>query len=532
MKAKSQVRYDAQLPQAGAAAAPVLSSTAAKAAPKELLAAAASSTGRKRAVLVVHGMGQQQSFETLVSVAEGLLRHGDGGPDPKPRAVRALLGTEQLSRLELQLDSASTDEVHVYEAYWAPLTEGRVKLQDVILFLVNAAGNGIGSSFQRVFRRWVLGKEEEFPVPVRNLMQLLIALAVVVSLVGINATIGAITAGGFFTAGEWPSADLLAELSGLLHLELAMAILFILSLLLSKGQRGRFLNAVARGFFWLLVAVTIMTAAGSGALFALHGVDWLAGLKESAEPLRTYFRTLSISSGVQFITWPVLLLISGSVRRLLVQYVGDVAAYISSHKLDRFDEIRSAIRERVLCTARAIYGQRNPDGGFLYNSVAVVGHSLGSVISYDYLNRLLNDDAIHSAAGGAQQSLDVLRRTSILLTFGSPLDKIAYVFGTRDSARLTGGRSALAATSQPLILSPDFRSIPWVNVYSSNDIISGSLQLYDRPDGQNPGRVQNIEDPNASTWVWAHTEYWTNPEIWTHLRKALVPPDPKSPRTC
>ena len=44
-----------------------------------------------------------------------------------------------------------------------------------------------------------------------------------------------------------------------------------------------------------------------------------------------------------------------------------------------------------------------------------VGHSLGSVIAYDALNRLLRDDAAASVA------LEVKKRTKLLLTFGSPL---------------------------------------------------------------------------------------------------------------
>src|SRR5690606_28997096 len=138
---------------------------------------------------------------------------------------------------------------------------------------------------------------------------------------------------------------------------------------------------------------------------------------------------------------------------------------------DRFDELRSAIRKRVVGTAKAIYAVKRADGSFMYDSVAIVGHSLGSVIAYDCLNRLLNDDALGANEHG--EALDVVGRTNLLLTFGSPLDKIAYVFGMRDSGFLARGRSALAATSQPLILSPALRAMPWINVYSPDDIISG-----------------------------------------------------------
>ncbi|MBA3317418.1 MAG: hypothetical protein H0T50_04930 [Gemmatimonadales bacterium] len=91
------------------------------------------------------------------------------------------------------------------------------------------------------------------------------------------------------------------------------------------------------------------------------------------------------------VTWVAVLLLSGAVRRFLVQYLGDVAAYVESHTVDRFAALRARIRECVTDRARAIYGAAGPEG---YAGVVVVGHSLGSVVSYDVLNQLLCEDAI------------------------------------------------------------------------------------------------------------------------------------------
>ena len=71
-------------------------------------------------------------------VAVGLLEaDGESSANVKPVARTVELGDERLQRLELKLTgkSGAEREVHVYEAYWAPLTEGHVKLRDVAAFL-------------------------------------------------------------------------------------------------------------------------------------------------------------------------------------------------------------------------------------------------------------------------------------------------------------------------------------------------------------------------------------------------------------
>jgi hypothetical protein len=68
----------------------------------------------------------------------------------------------------------------------------------------------------------------------------------------------------------------------------------------------------------------------------------------------------------------------------------------------------------------------------------LVGRSLGSVVAYDTLNGLLNEDVSRST------------RTQLLLTFGSPLDKTAFLF--RAQSEFSDVREALAAATQPLIV--------------------------------------------------------------------------------
>jgi hypothetical protein len=224
----------------------------------------------------------------------------------------------------------------------------------------------------------------------------------------------------------------------------------------------------------------------------------------------------------------------------MIQYVGDVVAYISPNKLDRFCKIRAEIKDVAYKSASAVYLAQDHDGSLLYDKLAIVGHSLGSVIAYDTLNKLLNADAL------AFTRFDVIGRTCLLETFGSPLDKIAFFFTIqgKDSFEI---RERLAGVVQPMISSRESRmKIPWVNVYSLNDIVSGRVRLYDDPTEPASSATHNspneppelvppvhrLIDPDAIVPIVAHVEYWRNSTIWRCLTaalagaKALCPPAP------
>jgi hypothetical protein len=213
------------------------------------------------------------------------------------------------------------------------------------------------------------------------------------------------------------------------------------------------------------------------------------------------------------LTWIALLGVSAVVRYFLVQYVGDVAVYVSAHTIDRFAEVRQQIRDCVYAGAQAVYGA---SGEAAYDAILLVGHSLGSVVSYDVLNRLINEEQLQRPGPS-----DVVRRTRLLLTFGSPLDKTAYIFSTQ-TGRINPIREALAASTQPLVQDYRFRGMSWINIYSPWDIISGALKYYDKRGTASPPAIGNLLDPDATTLLAAHTEYWHNPLLRRVLAKALT----------
>jgi hypothetical protein len=133
-----------------------------------------------------------------------------------------------------------------------------------------------------------------------------------------------------------------------------------------------------------------------------------------------------------------------------------------------------------------------------YENVIVVGHSLGSVLAYDTLNALINLDNVSSDG----QKRNVVGRTRALVTFGSPLDKTAFIFRMQAKSDEDWIREQMTDSVQPLIVNyAEFRpeTLTWVNIWSRMDIISGSLDYYDDPamPPDLPQHVQNMVDPQA-----------------------------------
>lgn len=483
-------------------------------------------TRERVAVLVTHGMGQQVPFETLDLVVQGLQREAihrrEALPKPGVRTVR--LAGQTLSRVELRMGAR---DVHVYEAYWAPLTEGKITLRDLMSFLWSGAWNGLRNA-RTEFKRWMFGRPVSFGSRPATFWQLIVAAAALASLVALNGVILGAAAG---TLVGTAAPGLLNDLTLVALVFVGISAVFATTLAVAARLNARLLNSLLQapgtpaskglsravafagqaaevGLISALLGVCV-SALAMGALIAVHSVVPAAVLP-------------TLHPVVILATWAGLAWASGKVRGLLVEYMGDVAAYVSSHKLDRFADVRHAIQERAKTVAGAIY---SPEAG--YTSVILVGHSLGSVVTYDTYNALVNED-LH-AEGAATR--DVPRRTRLLLTFGSPLDKTAFVYG-RSSSLTQETREALAALRQPLILRAEHRPRAWVNISAPRDIISAKLDLYHDPDDPTT-HVHNDVDPLATTPLVAHNEYWRTRRVWQALRDGIEgvdPPAPPAPR--
>lgn len=479
------------------------------------------------AILVAHGMGQQVKFETLDLLTTALRREaqrrGDAQPDIAVRMVR--FDDDAIPRAELTLRDARgvERELHCYEAYWAPLTEGQISARQTFAFLAESGWAGMVRSFKRCFHRFMFGREQRLPVgPIAGLA-FFATLAVMLALTALTLDVGAVMIARLVHSGPnaWPEPRLFVDLTMdvlvfFATLAIAGAGLGLAALGRRRSADGtvRTPRAAVRALGWTLVwsalpLVLVCGALASWQMFAHRcpGIEhplWCAWrpFSQAAEMLANacpswLMTTLAIG------LWASLLAVAIPARALVIQFAGDVAIYVSSHRVNRFRQTREEIQAAALKVARCVFewiepGESTPH----YDRVIVAGHSLGSVIAYDALNAMLREDELDAGA------LNVTGRTSMFVTFGSPLDKTAFLFrNQRDEA--SDVREALAAAVQPLIRDYAFRPRRWINLWSPNDWVGSSLAYYDDNDGSGDGkRIENIVDPEATTPLLAHNEHW------------------------
>jgi hypothetical protein len=560
---------------------------------------------RKRiAIFVAHGMGQQIPFETLDAIAESLRAHDESltGRREKPVSTSVRAGDQWLQRVELNLKSGAEEiEAHVYEGYWAPLTEGRITLRQVMGFLTGAASNGMKIA-RKTFKRWLMGEYHAFPTPIRIVLYLLVALATVEALVALNSIIVAVAAArALFSQRPWWLTDgLFADLTTTFNAVVTAMVVFGAALVIARIIRRPSIPVMARKIwgwvtvvlFFLTLLAIILAGISVLSLLFLHvrgnvaadaelwqrflSKDWIdhfnarfdswglwavlvvmvvillswvivlvpklrRDLGEARGRLLTiavllaftlvvvaiilvvlrFFGVLlpwreKLTASTHGIAWPLLVIASAFIRVVLVQFIGDVAIYVMPYKVDAFNDLRKEIKDVVYKVAHAVYALKDKSGKLVYDRVIVLGHSLGSVIAYDGLNRLILEDG----AAAADQVLNVVNRTPLFLTFGSPLNKTAFIFGAQGHGT-TEARESLAASVQPLIQDYKYRPDQWINIYSPWDIISGYLDLYDLPDSTSSKKVKNLPDPEATTLLMAHTEYWNDSLLVQTLYDAL-----------
>jgi hypothetical protein len=431
------------------------------------------------AVLVCHGMGQQVRYETIGQLGNSILTaaKNQGCKIHNNGVELALQDDAFLARAELNWTDPAGDshQVHIYEAYWAPITEGKVTYVDTIRFLFLSAWSGIRRSRllrPAVFSRWMFGRMQD---------KMNIGPATQVSLLCV----------ALFLAIQ------------------VFAIAFV-SLRIASGVKE------VASLTWPVVP----------GLFPTLGHWCLQALKPFIPAHHALAHTPIFSPEWCTAVWHTLLwffIIAEVffVRYFLIEYVGDVAAYIEPYKDSKFDTIRHQIQAIGLDVAKIIYGFGGTTAVPAYERIVFAGHSLGSVLAYDTLNAIINLD-LTSATPGSRR---VVERTTNLITFGSPLDKTAFLFRNQSNHIADPLREQMSAAIQPLILSYDDYRKPhfWTNLWSHADIISGSLGYYDanQVEESHPLHIQNLPDPAAHIPFYAHVQYWNGELLANTLYNAV-----------
>ena len=472
-------------------------------------------------------MGQQVKFETLDLAATALrreaLRRGNAEPAVAVRMLR--FDDDAIARAELTLTDAggAARAVHLFEAYWAPLTEGQIGVLQTLAFLVRSGWAGLRRSARGCFHRFMFGRNQRLPVGPRAGLAFLAALAALLAFLSLSAEVTGVALTRIITGGRaaWPDPRLLVDLTlDVLALFGSLGLAAIGIGLAASGRRigtkgsVRVPSPARVKLAWALVWSAFPLMLASGALAAWHVViHCCAGVEHPLWCGWPPFAAAAAALGADcppllftllaMLLWGSLLAVAVPLRGVIVQFAGDVAIYVSAFTVNRFQKTRDEIQAAGLQVARCVYEWSEPgEAAPHYDRVIVVGHSLGSVIAYDTLNAMLREDALD---GGG---LAVADRTSMLLTFGSPLDKTAFLFrNQRDET--SDVREALAAAVQPLIRDYALRPARWVNLWSPGDWIGAKLSYYDDPAGAGGAkRIENLVDPDATTPLMAHNEHW------------------------
>lgn len=240
-------------------------------------------------------------------------------------------------------------------------------------------------------------------------------------------------------------------------------------------------------------------------------------------------------------------LVSDSILELS-NILGDIVIYNDVNERSEFYCIRKDILNGAVKALRFLIEKKNASGLPEYGHVVVAGHSLGSQISFDAINRLthlirLGDLPGYNTEGvfindnkkpvldreGKEIQIKNIMRTFI--TFGSPLDKIAFFlreqsgedayirrqllknfhsFKQRNWVPLKSNHLPISAPINRL-----FEDILWRNYYDDNDLVSGSLDFY-----------HNLTNINCrftnSRFKFTHSNYWNSIEFYGDVWKTIL----------
>ena len=246
---------------------------------------------------------------------------------------------------------------------------------------------------------------------------------------------------------------------------------------------------------------------------------------------------------------------------VLTDFVGDVVAYTAIDPKLRLNEVREDILFGCVDKIKSLLTNEDKEKKELtYDHVLVAGHSLGSVVGYDALskiNRELQNSATNLPGGN--------ERLSGLVTFGSPLDKIAMFFwplpeekekiserfgveadrkskwldeknalyagllthfhGLRGLENIMDGKtlSVIQPQSNPL------DHVVWLNFFHPEDLIAGHLDAYKKL--TNIKTSAEITGPDASdhyggaytpSFPEAHSYYWYDPKMMEIIIKTFL----------
>lgn len=392
--------------------------------------------GKKTAVVVIHGIGEQKPFETLDAFVRPLAKSFESIAGIKVRLRHDLIWFVNWgeSCISLLGDEKIHPRIDVFEYYWSHLTQRKISSKEVIDWTITVAQGA-----KRYYRRRKqCGKGISFEQNDRL----------------------------FSADGEFDHLKYLVMM-----MSLGGRLKYIFSLLLMIGK--------------VLPFVRVMD-----------------------KVIKVIFN-----------------LFSPLIGKGLINYLGDVTLYSTTDAKSEHYAVRKEILNGAVEKVRLIL--ENDD----YDKILLCGHSLGSVIVYDIIDRL----------NMLIQDNRELRRKAVklkgMVTFGSPLDKIAFFFDEYINRHKQPVRYAITSYLHGFRRNNIDRSIdstmqwylgaiPWLNFWCATDMVSGHLDVY--------AAVKNIKldfSPKmekskflsgTKLFIFSHNLYWQADEMYERIVKELM----------
>ena len=504
----------------------------------------------RTAILVIHGIGEQNPYETLDQFSRNLMRylvHEGGIEDLEISADRYDRNDSVEARIRLSTSRSGPAPgqpawIDLYEYYWAPQTEDKISYKETLSWLIkttltplrllnenikdisDAEGHPTeqkdsGDNGKVLTRRAIFLRE------LRRIfliyLPLLFVLAALAYLLPETIKLPANVKGIFESWSKdhmWSKAIMTA----LFVFALAIDLIVIRQLWKNFVRNLRRQPAIIPSrWMWQTFGIGLaFTAAGIA-------VGWLAGLS-----FRSYFAPLLHVNVLVFLIGAGLAKVSQS---FLKNFVGDVAVYTNADAKAKNFQIRKAILAgSTTAVIRLLREQNVVNAGDTYDQIIVAGHSLGSVIAYDTLNQLLNkrharaDQIVGHVPVNTDIPQNLLNRIQGLITFGSPLDKVHYFF-RENVPENQAVRAQLLQFLQSFRKSPSgldyglyrlqrydasgLDGVTWLNAWSKQDPVSGALHFYTG--------LQRQEFKYRIP-IYAHLSYWEDLRFYEFFAEPML----------
>ena len=231
--------------------------------------------------------------------------------------------------------------------------------------------------------------------------------------------------------------------------------------------------------------------------------------------------------------------------RGLTNVIGDVVVYNVNDPKSKFYDVKKRIKEGAVKSLKYLIEREDSNEKNLpyYPRVVVAGHSLGSQVAYDAINRmnlLVNQgevngyrkDGTHKTTGAKLE-----KQLCGFVTFGSPLDKIMFFlrenvpdeqylrqqfldhfngFKQRDINFGNSNRGNPNYVKTNSSLQRHLENIPWRNYYDGYDYVSGGLDYY-----HNLTNIDCRFKPSGFI-KFTHSDYWTHPPFYRDIIRHFI----------